>query len=512
VSTARAVLPALAACTALARALHTGDFRYCHWKSNEHLRASMLGKTDLDVLVDRRDVRRLAPLLAELDFKRLQGAAWRSYPAVESYLGMDAETGTLIHLHLHCRLTLGERELKGYRIPWEERLLSTRRLNETEGVYISDPALELILLAIRAALKVRTRDRLLERVGRTYVGQNLKREWEWLGARVDPEQLRLLGHELIGARATDMLLPVIAAPPPRIGFLDAFARAIVPALEEYRSYAPAGARVRRWSREARRVLAERARRWLAMPVGRRVLPDGGVLIAFVGIDGSGKSTLARELARWLSPFVDVVPIYFGTGEGPKSISRGTVEAFARLVRRAPRPPLVAADSATASAETAPRAWRGSGTSRLRTMGELLWVWTVARERTERATRARRARDRGMVVVCDRFPQSGTPGNDGPCLGHWLEATAYLRRSVARRELAAIQTAERLRPDLLVKLTLDPEVALARKPESRPELVFRKARIVADFHLSDETRTVEVDAARSFPAVLHDVRRAVWELL
>ena len=36
----------------LAERLHGAGIRYCHWKSNEHLDASVAGLTDLDVLVE----------------------------------------------------------------------------------------------------------------------------------------------------------------------------------------------------------------------------------------------------------------------------------------------------------------------------------------------------------------------------------------------------------------------------------------------------------------------------
>src|SRR6266511_342921 len=60
---------ALGLLTDLLRRLHVAEIRYCQWKSNEHLDASMQGTTDLDVLVHRNDARRLERVLAEADFK-----------------------------------------------------------------------------------------------------------------------------------------------------------------------------------------------------------------------------------------------------------------------------------------------------------------------------------------------------------------------------------------------------------------------------------------------------------
>ena len=149
----------LAVVRGLLARLHEADLAYCHWKSNEHLEAAIEGLTDLDILVDRRRDGELRRILADSGFKRFVAPPLRAYPGIEDYLALDRDTGRLVHLHLHHRLTLGERHLKGYRLPWEARLLATRRLDPATGVYVADPAIELVLLLVRAALKQRARDR-----------------------------------------------------------------------------------------------------------------------------------------------------------------------------------------------------------------------------------------------------------------------------------------------------------------------------------------------------------------
>lgn len=90
------------------------QIRYANWKSNEHLGATMTGTTDVDVLIDRRAAKRLANVLTETpQFKRIVVNARRGYPGIEDYVGFDAPTGVLTHLHLHYQLTLGEKFLKG---------------------------------------------------------------------------------------------------------------------------------------------------------------------------------------------------------------------------------------------------------------------------------------------------------------------------------------------------------------------------------------------------------------
>src|SRR5207245_5117378 len=110
--------------------------------------------------------------------------------------------------------------------------------------------------------------------------------------------------------------------PPVTAQLLTFRRCALPRLSQYRTYSPPVAWWRRWRREWDVVRKHVSNQLLGAHVPlRRTLPQGGAVIAFVGADGSGKSTLVRELAAWLSPKVDVVHLYFGSGDGPASLPR-----------------------------------------------------------------------------------------------------------------------------------------------------------------------------------------------
>jgi thymidylate kinase len=221
----------------------------------------------------------------------------------------------------------------------------------------------------------------------------------------------------------------------------------------------------------------------------------------LGADGSGKSTLTRELTGWLRRNTHVSSVYFGSGDGPASLPRRALQRAAALFKRARR---------TSKAAVAER--RGAGTSRLRTAGELLWVTSLALERRRRASFARRQRNRGAIVVCDRFPQSQSPGNDGPLLGHWLDHPSWLRRMVARMELASIQYVERLHPTLVLKLVITRELSLQRKPETPQRLLDAKIRVIERLRFTEETRVAEIDASRPLEEVLLAAKREIWSCL
>jgi hypothetical protein len=491
-----AAVPTLRSLTDLFDRLQADGIRYCHLKSHEHLRPS----TDIALLVDRQATQMLARVLAETSFKRFTTVPWGNSQAIESYLGFDADSGTLLQLQLHYQLTVGERDINGYRLPWEELLLSTRQWDEARRVYVADPHVELVFLTVRVALQLRLRDAVLDSLGRPYVRSGQLREFRWLVARIVIDRLRDVAASLVGARAAGILLAMIDAETPTVRHLLAFRRSLDPPLATSRTLGAVEALRQRWARVARRL-------GFLVPT-RRVLPHGGVLVAFVGADGSGKSTVTEAVTRWLSTYLDAERVYFGNGKGSISLPRRLLELGAALVRRAAgargRP-------AAAGAVAPGRSHRGAGTSWLRDWGDLSWIVALTRERQSRVRRARRARKLGMVVICDRFPQTQFPGlNDGPWLGHWLRHPSSVRQAVARRELAAIRSAEQQAPDLVVKLHVPLHTAQARRPNTPTEQLARKAQQIRALQYPGAGRIVDIDASQPLERVLLDVKRALWE--
>jgi thymidylate kinase len=498
---------ALAPLRALFDRLNQSGIRYCHWKSNEHLDPSFTGATDVDALFDRAAIGPLTQLLVELGFKRFVVKPGRGYPGIEDYVGFDEATGTLTHLHVHYQLTLGEKFLKGHRLPWEERYLATRVFDDAHGLYVADPRLELIVLVVRQAMKLRLRDRAAALAGREFFRGGMQREFRWLVERVDPDAVRSLATELVGERAAALFPAMIAAGRPSTAQLRRLRRLADPAFREYRLYDASGAALRGWARETGHVLFRLAKVFQgAPPRSTRTLPQGGVTIAVLGADGAGKSTLVGELTRWLSREVAVATTYGGSGVGSASLPRLLMQRLAR-VRRVVR-------GGASGGPGAPRTERAAPVSaQPLTTARGVWVLSLARERVRRALDARRARSHGMVVLSDRIPQSQFPGmNDGPRLATWLDSPSRLRRWAARREREAFRLSELVPPDLVIKLHVPPEIALRRKPETPSAQVERGAQLLRDLRWPATTRVVDLDATLPLDQVIVRAKRAVWAAL
>jgi thymidylate kinase len=478
---------------------------YCHWKSNEHLRPATIGETDLDLLVARESAARVGEILAETGYRRMTAAPARSYIGIEDYLAMDRATGKLIHLHLHYRLVVGEKFLKGYRLPWEERLLSSRQLDAETGIYVTAPELELIVLLVRAALKHRRRD-ALSLDGSGPIDGDFLREFRWLVKRIDPAQLQTEATELLGAPAAALLEDMVSRGV-ESAVLARFRAAIRNVTDNYRTYSTAEATRRRWSREWQA-------RWAGFRSrvsGRRQIirfsdPRGGVIIAFLGADGSGKSTITNAIASWLSWRMEVVPLYFGFGDGPVSPRRRPLQSLKLLYsRRASENKARSPGNPT----EAPPSWREASKAIWRT----LWSWSIVREKETRLRQAQQARNLGLVAICDRYPQAQIMAlGDGPLLSHWSRHPWGWLRAVARWELSAYRRMEAVVPDLVIKLQVSPEVSAGRKEDVSLESLARRAEVVNRVHFANGARVASLDANQPLEQVLLEVKRMVWEVL
>jgi thymidylate kinase len=502
---ALAVRPPLAVLRDLFHRLHAAEIRYCHWKSNEHLDASLDGRTDVDVLFDRRAIVPLARILGEADFKRFVVKPGRGYPGIEDYVGFDAATGTLTHLHVHYQLTLGEKFLKGHRLPWEERYLSTRVWDAPHEMYVADPHLELTTLIVRAVMKLRWRDTALETMGTAYVRGGMLRELRWLADRVDRSRLIEVASELVGERAARLLPALVDARRPSTGQLRAFGRCARPQLHEYRLFGTAAA-VRQMTTREWGVVWWKLRNWyLGAPTkSTRTLPHGGLSVAILGADGAGKSTLTEAIAEWLAREVAVVTTYGGSGKGSAAWPRRLLQGVAAWRRRL---------SGGRGSGNPPRPSAAEPTSAVRSLGRVVWVWSLVRERRRRARESRRAKGLGMVVLSDRFPQSQFPGlNDGPRLSRWLDDRRWLRRWAARHEDAGFRLVALSSPDLVLKLHVSPEVAARRKPETPLRQVESGIEMVRQLTFPPTTKVIDLDAEQPLPTVLLAAKRRLWESL
>ena len=474
------------------------DISYCYWKSRRRIHSALTGEADLDLLVKREDQHRAEMILLAQGFKLFTTVANRDHPSVLSFLGLDRVSGRLVHIHLHLRLIVGERLLRNYRLPWEEEVLRRTFLHPVLQIRMLDSTIEAFLLAVRSCLELRRSDPVALRQW-----QATKRKFALdradVAARVDRAALHELASALLNDELAAMLVDAIFGQA-ELEDQGRFRRSMTRHLSVFRTYNAFEARLRSAWRALLWVAGNANRHLfhLPRPWSRRA-PGGGCVIAIVGVDGSGKTTVVAAIRAWLGSEVDVMPIYFGTGDGRPSLLLRPFKLMVPLVTRILRAkPRGASHGNVSDRPPGPL------------YGFLLMVWAtiVAREKHNKLLAARRGANRGLVVITDRYPQSEIYGfNDGPLLKRLTKVPHWL----GKFEDAAYALARRLRPDLVLRLDVLPETAARREPDMVPALIRERIADLQSLTFAG-ARTVRVDAEQPLNDVIRAVQGEIWRLL
>ncbi len=497
-------IPRLAIIESLLNTFHEHEITYCHWKSNEHLEASLTGDTDLDILFDSNQNVKLMMLLVQLGFKNFKSVKQKQYKDIEDFIGLDLATGKVVHLHAHFRLTMGEVYLKGYQLDFEERILSNRVLDESLGIYCIDPNFELILLYFREALKLRHRDWLMMFFkNKVYNSGNTLREYKWLKQKSNEAQVEAILKTIFKDHQPIFNL-----------LLSGFNRKILFKLsilikKEFRGnklYAPLTAMLLRWYREVAVIVSKKLSQLVVWPiVSKRVNPRGGITIAVIGADGSGKSTVIANLQDTFEQKLDVYKIYFGRGNGKMSWGRTMLYQTKKLL-------LPHRKNTPATAGKQPQGntqQRGLLAGLYRCIEALL----VAYEKHRNLKYMHKAKEKGMLVICDRYPQNQIMGyNDGPLLHYWATSHNPIFKAVAKLEAKVYAFAGNHPPDIVFKLVADAKVVEARKPGETPlPLLTAKIAGVKQLTFAKPCKVVTVDAAQPLQQVLFTTKKEIWNL-
>jgi thymidylate kinase len=185
------------------------------------------------------------------------------------------------------------------------------------------------------------------------------------------------------------------------------------------------------------------------------------LIAIIGADGSGKSTLAADLAADIAKSRPCEHIYLGLGSGPLGQRIAAWPIIGPLLGR------VIGKKADRTRDPKDRI-PGPVTA--------LVVYWFSTRRKARFDAMMALRARGVLVITDRYPQVEVPGfYDGPGLSA-ARAEGRFVRWLAAREAALYADMAVHRPTLVLRLNIDADTALARKPEHGRALVEQKIAV------------------------------------
>ena len=481
----------------LCRLLDAERITYCHWKSNESLDRSAAGDNDLDLLVARRDSQRFEEILARLAFKDVVLPAWKELPGVAHWYGLDERSGTLVHVHAHYQLVIGDDMTKNVHLPIEDAYLASSV--PRHPFMVPAPEFELGLFLVRMVLKHCAWDAIAMSQGSLSASE--RRELQQLTAETDPERFRATVQRELPCIDRTLWERCLRSVRPgssiwfRVWTESRLSGVLAACSRRSRASNTALKVWRRVRSTARRRVLRRG------PVCKR-LGAGGALIGVVGGDGAGKSTVVEDLSRWLGAEILTTTVHLGkpTRSWSSRVVRGSMKAAAS-VRRSPTSSGAALRSSLSADDDAPLT--------VRSKARLVWETLTARDRYRAYRRARRAASNGAIVVCDRFPLPEIRLMDGAVTaatadpsrrGRWFQVLSGLERRYYGRIAA---------PDILLRV--DPDLAVQRKREEPESFVRPRSEEIwrTDWR---STPAVVIDSGRPRDEVLSRVRSAVWSRL
>ncbi len=463
----------------LAKELRSRNVAYCQWKGSSHASRWSLGLGDIDLLVDHKSISAFRRIVGELGFKSALAPGARQIPGIESFFGHDPKVPRLLHLHVHYRLVVGDWYRTTYRIPIEREILDTV---ETGSVFpVPAPTYQLLIFVLRLVLQQR-RLRFSS------------------GPPLDDVRLQLENLEACSSgRAALATILSRHLPSVDLLFFDRCVRSLRGECSRMERLAVGHQLHRRLSAQARRppllALLTAAIEKASPAKARGMLVDarmrlagGGTIIALIGGDGAGKSTCAAALGGWLG--YDFPTMHAHLGRPPRSLLTlavgGMLKAEGALNRLIHR--------------------RHAGPSNI----ELLRYVCTARDRHRLYHNVRRFSAAGGVVICERYPVPECFSLAGPTLPELLPVEVGAFGKLL--QITEASNYERmLPPDALFVLRLEPELAVVRKPGEPSDYVRTRARLIWDIDWSG-TRAQVVDASRTLPEVLTDLRALSWAAL
>jgi len=471
---------------------------YCNWKSNEHVEASVRGDTDIDLLFDEKQYDNIDLILRNTGYIEFKPPWFRRYPFIKDYIGFDPETGKVVHVHAHFKLILGEKNIKNYHIKWEQDILANRVMDGKYNIYINSPVIEMLLLLIRISLKYNIINSTINIRGNSEIS-DCNREYEWLKARVNINELLEETKNRISCNA----IPIIE----RI-YNNGIEKKEIKRLKKIVKYVFKSDKrlnyinyymtlLLRYSS----IICVKLFNLIGIKYfpNKRTLEGEGIIVALMGSDGSGKSTQIKVVKNKLSQKLDLVYYYMGSGNGRGSIFRYPLDYLKDVYGKRRR----SFNNDNSYNYKLDNISINNGI--LYQAGRIVWSLILAREKKKKLKQVMRARNRGMIVLCDRYPQSNIYGyNDGPLLSDYINSKYYLLRMIANYELNSYKLVNKYLPDIVVILFCDPEVLSNRRKDMSIDYIRKKQLGIKKINYLSKVNVNYIDTGKPIDQVANEI--------
>ena len=457
-------------------ALNKAGIQYCHFKSNEHLEAALSGETDLDLLFVNEAYDKVNELLLEFGYHKFKTAWFVSYPYVEDYIAIS--DGKIVHIHAHFKLILGESKVKSYILPWGEEILKNSVFLADYNIYTAKPVDEMLLLIVRTALKLPFITSHYQNKRDT---KDATREFEWLKQRVTKKELTKLAEAKFG-KTIGRSIGLIYNENINFKNIRFFYKNSKKELAKHRRYNYAQSNIIRLQRRVAYVLTVLNRKLNVFPSvkNHRTLNSRGIVVTLMGADGSGKSTQVNRLVNILSKKMDVRYIYMGSGNGPASWHRSILKLAFRLIKRKRGKSIGNNQNSTTTSKR---------------IFSLIYFISLAFEKRKKLKRLQTFRNKGMICITDRYPQTQINGyNDGLHLSNWLTSINPIKKLLSTFEYNCYNLSKNIPPDLVIKLIGEIDMLSRRREEMSKEEIQKKQDGIKALHFDPSVQVHKLDAS------------------
>jgi thymidylate kinase len=491
----------------LVNTLNAEGVDYCHWKSNYSLTLTMAGKTDLDLLVERKSLYHILDILINSGFKPAVIRAGPETSGVSHYYGYDPQTGQLVHVHLFSHVLTGESYVKSHLLPFEPMLLE-------KGYYIHHlkvpikPA-ELVVFILRTFIKYGS---ILDLINIAGNSQEIKAELCWLMSDDDLSEALNLLKKYCPVMDEQLFINCIDNLNGNNSILSRviLARKVRKRLRIYAKYTA----LRRYGAYFQLLWAQMARKF-GGNLKNKSLDAGGLVIAFVGPEATGKSTLVSSCERWLGQVFAVRSIH--AGKPPSSWLTIPINLVLPLIRALlPRLRLSRLEGHTSSINLTHSQPKVEG---LPALIYALRAVSLAWDRRQLLLRARRSAASGEIVISDRYPSEMIGAMDSPRLRGELTKSGMM--SVVINWLARLE--QRIYkqippPDIVIRLKVSIETAKKRNRErikagnETDVYVESRHRQNREWYMSGTKWIYDIDTEQPLEETILSTKKTIWESL
>ena len=470
--------------------LNDGSINYCHWKSNIHIKDACNGIGDLDILFDKKDFNRVSSLLNSLGFKRLESGLDRRFPGIEDYIGLDSDSGKIIHLQAHYSLVTGQALVKDYHFAFENLVLEHCKKDDVTQLMIPSKDIESVIHLFRTIIKIDYLKILRPRIFHD-LSKKARAELIHLSPSFSEGQQYFFNTVLpeVDFKLYKQSEKVILDSNSKLKWIMMRFR-FLKFLRNYRRHG----RLRSffiWL--TRRIYIFINNLFFKKPP-RRKLSAGGIAIAVVGSDGSGKSTAVRNISQWLSEYLEV--IVFHMGKPRKSIGTFILAYLVSFISKIN-------DSLSMPK---PQLKKTIWPNLLAWIPALLLIF-LAKDRLRCFKKGRSLVAKGYIVIFDRYPledlehmevpQVHLVISDQTIFGRWLSAyEKKIYRKISSTEITLL-------------LSIEPELAAERQPGDGKEYVVKRAKAVQEFLANNRLNISVFNSEDSIKTITRKIFNEIW---